>query len=223
VLFGDAIQRTLDPLSVRVIGGIGPRTAERLEAEGIRLIEELRRAPDSVLRRIFGRYAERMRARAGGQDERPVEPGRNEISISAEETFDRDLDRPERMVAEIAQLSERVAERLRRKGLQAGRIALKIRRHDFSTFTRQRRVSPPVVSGKRLAANCVELLGAWLSEYAEARIRLLGVSALDLSPAEQLPLFDGAEQQAVAAGEVADRIRDRFGPTAVRRGRDLAD
>jgi len=52
---------------------------------------------------------------------------------------------------------------------------------------------------------------------------LLGVSALDLSPAEQLPLFDGAEQQAVAAGEVADRIRDRFGPTAVRRGRDLAD
>jgi DNA polymerase-4 len=223
VLFGDAIQRTLDPLSVRVIGGIGPRTAERLEAEGIRLIEELRRAPDSVLRRIFGRYAERMRARAGGQDERPVEPGRNEISISAEETFDRDLDRPERMVAEIAQLSERVSERLRRKGLQAGRIALKIRRHDFSTFTRQRRVSPPVVSGKRLAANCVELLGAWLSEYAEARIRLLGVSALDLSPAEQLPLFDGAEQQAVAAGEVADRIRDRFGPTAVRRGRDLAD
>jgi DNA polymerase-4 len=223
VLFGDAIQRTLDPLSVRVIGGIGPRTAERLEAEGIRLIEELRRAPDSVLRRIFGRYAERMRARAGGQDERPVEPGRNEISISAEETFDRDLDRPERMVAEIAQLSERVSERLRRKGLQAGRIGLKIRRHDFSTFTRQRRVSPPVVSGKRLAANCVELLGAWLSEYAEARIRLLGVSALDLSPAEQLPLFDGADQRALAAGEVADRIRDRFGPTAVRRGRDLAD
>ena len=223
VLFGDAIQRTLDPLSVRVIGGIGPRTAERLEAEGIRLIEQLRRAPDGVLRKIFGRYAERMRARATGQDDRPVEPGRNEISISAEETFDRDLDRPERMVAEIAQLSERVAERLRRKGLQAGRIALKIRRHDFSTFTRQRRVSPPVVSGRRLAANCVELLGAWLSEYAEARIRLLGVSALDLSPAEQLPLFDGAEQQAVAAGEVADRIRDRFGPTAVRRGRDLAD
>lgn len=222
VLFGDAIRPALDPLSVRVIGGIGPRTAERLEAEGIRLIEELRGAPDSVLRRIFGRYAERLRARACGQDERPVEPGRSEISISAEETFDRDLERPERMVAEIAQLAERVSERLRRKGLQAGRVSLKIRRHDFSTFTRQRRVSPPLVSGQRLAANCVELLGTWLAEYAEARIRLLGVAALDLSPAEQLALFDGPEQQALAAGEVADRIRDRFGPGALRRGRDLA-
>jgi DNA polymerase-4 len=199
LLFGDVIRPALDPLSVRAIGGIGPRTAERLEVEGIRSIAELRTAPDAILDRVFGRYAGRMRARAGGQDDRPVVPERPDISISAEETYASDLRQPEEMAREIRALAERVSQRLARKSLQAGRIGLKVRRADFVTYTRQRRMAPPVTSARHMASACVELLAHWLAEQPGARVRLLGVAAMNLSAADQLALFEGLEPPGSAA------------------------
>ena len=71
-----------------------------------------------------------------------------------------------------------------------GCIGVKIRRHDFTTFTRQRAVAPPTHDGRTIANVAHELVTRWLSEHAGAKLRLLGVVLTDLSPASQLPLFE---------------------------------
>src|SRR5919198_3902142 len=87
----DRIQEVLNPLSVRRLPGLGRKMGARVEERGIRTFGQLRSAPDSVLWPLFGRYTQRVRERAAGIDDRPVHADREEKSISAEDTFERDL------------------------------------------------------------------------------------------------------------------------------------
>ena len=152
--------------------------------------------------------------------DRPVTPSRAEKSISTEETFDSDLANRDDMERELLRLSERTAARLRKAGLAAGTVHVKIRQADFSTFTRQRKVSPPADGTDRLYATACGLLDAWLARNPGARLRLLGVGGSDLAQAGQPDLFE--EVQPVAAvDKTVDKIRERFGDTALGRARTL--
>lgn len=213
----------LDPLPVSVIPGIGPRTLARLTKAGIRSVGDLRRAPGSAVEPIFGRYARRVRDRAAGMDDRPVVASREEQSISSEETYDSDLDDRAAMERELLRLSDTTATRLRSAGLRAGTLRIKIRRADFCTCTRQKRLSPPVDSTDRMFRVARELLGAWLDDNPGARIRLLGVGGTGLVPAGQLELFAAADGVAApgAVDRTVDEIRGRFGTGSLRRARSL--
>lgn len=215
-------RKTLDSLPVSVLPGIGPQTLLRLQQVNIGTIADLRRAPDNDLDPIFGRYAQRARDRAAGIDRRPVAASHAEKSISAEETYEVDLSDRSDMQRELLRLAEIAARRLRKSTLQAGTIQIKIRQSDFQTCTRQRSLQPPVNSTDQIFQVARELLAAWLETNPDARIRLLGVGASNLSPAEQRDLF--AEDQGPAASPVdqaVDEIRDRFGTTSVSRARTL--
>jgi DNA polymerase-4 len=221
VMPGD-YERVLDPLPVAAIPGIGKQTLARLHKVNVHSIGDLRVAPDRDLEPVFGRYTRRMRERAAGIDSRPVATGREEKSISAEETYDVDLaERPD-MERELLRLAETTAARLRKAGLQAGTIQIKIRLPDFQTFTRQQRLQPPSSSTDQVFHVARELLRKWLGRNPGARIRLLGVGGSRLSPAGQPDLF--AEQESAlpeAVDKAADDIRSRFGPAAVGRARTL--
>jgi DNA polymerase-4 len=220
VIYPADYESRLDPLSVAVIPGIGRETLKRLSAGGIATVRDLRLADDRVLRPIFGRYTQKTRNRAAGIDDRPVTPSRAEKSISTEETFDADLANREDMERELLRLSERTAARLRRAGLAAGTIQVKIRQADFSTFTRQRKVSPPANGTDRLYAAACGLLETWLGQNPGAALRLLGVGGSDLAPAGQADLFDDV-QPVAAVDKTVDEIRERFGDTALGRARTL--
>ena len=114
VVLADDYPDMLDPLPVRVIPGIGRETLKRLERIGIATVRDLRLACDRDLEPIFGRYTQKTRERAAGIDHRPVVPSRDEKSISAEETYDRDLSKPAEMDRELLRLAERTATRLRK-------------------------------------------------------------------------------------------------------------
>lgn len=210
----------LDPLPAAVIPGIGRQTLRQLEPAGIRTVRDLREAPDRVLEPVFGRYTRRTRERAAGIDNRPVVPSREEKSISAEETYDRDLATRSQMDRELLRLTERTATRLRKAGLAAGTVQVKIRQSDFKTCTRQRKIQPPVNGTDSIFAIARELLGTWLNRNPGARIRLLGVGGSDLAPAEQPDLF-AAGDSGGAIDETVDRIRDRFGAEVLGRARTL--
>jgi DNA polymerase-4 len=171
---------------------------------------------------VFGRFAQRTRERAAGIDNRPVVASREEKSISAEETYDVDLGARCDMECELLRLSETTARRLRKSELQAGTIQVKIRQSDFQTFTRQKSLQPPINNTDQIYHVACELLGIWLEENPDTRIRLLGVGGSRLSPAGQRDLFSDEDgPTASSVDRTVDDIRDRFGNLSVGRARTL--
>ncbi len=222
VIFPASYRERLDPLPVRVIPGIGSETLKRLAAIGVTTIHDLRVAHDRDLEPIFGRFTRKTRDRASGIDDRPVVPIREEKSISAEETYDRDLSRPADMERELLRLTERTAARLRKAALCAGSVHIKIRQADFSTYTRQRSIKPPANGTDQLYAIARELLGTWLACNPGARIRLLGVGGGKLAAVEQGDLFAGDHGQGHSAiDETVDQIRQKFGSLSLGRAKTL--
>jgi DNA polymerase-4 len=222
VVLPEDARSVLDPLPVCVIPGIGRKTLAKLREKNIETVADLRLAPDRDLEPIFGRFTQKTRDRASGIDARPVEPSRADKSISAEETFDRDLTETAEMDKQLLALTERTTARIRAKDLVAGTVQVKIRQADFTTFTRQRALCPPGNSTDQIFRMARIMLHQWLSEHPGAEIRLLGVGGSDLSAVQQRDLFatDDAPQSS-PLDETVDDIRDRFGKTSVNRARTL--
>ncbi len=222
VVTPDLYREKLDALPVQVIPGIGRETLKRLQGIQVATVSDLRRADARDLEPIFGRFTQRTRDRASGVDNRPVVPSREEKSISAEETYDQDLSKPSIMERELLRLTERTTSRLRKAGLCAGTVQLKIRRADFTTYTRQKSIRPPANGTDLIYAVARELLTAWLAGNAGARIRLLGVGGSNLAPGEQADLFaDDTAQNASVIDETVDEIREKFGSLSVSRAKTL--
>ncbi len=234
VVNADNMRAVLDPLPVRRLPGLGRKLGERVTAAGLTTFELLRTAPDSVLWPIFGRDSQRMRERASGIDERPVMSEWDEKSISAEETFFSDLTDHSRMKAEVMRLADRASQRMRAQNLASGCVQVKIRRADFTTFTRQKRFEPSTTDSRTIAKVATELLTVWLEEQPRAPVRLLGVGVNHLHAADQMDLFASPRVTPAAAASAGhsganaldatvDLIRERFGNLAVRRGSALPE
>ena len=215
------VTSTLDPLPVRRLFGIGPKTAERLEEQAIFTLGQLRRAPDAVLWPLLRRETHKFRDRASGIDDRPVVSDAPEKQISAEETFDIDIRDHKELQERLAQLADRATARLRARQLKAGMVSIKVRRRDFETFTRQKSFNPPTQETRLVAQVAADLLDGWLAEQPRAAVRLLGVGVSGLLPARQLDLFTSLESaESQKLDEALDRIHGRFGTEAIRRGTD---
>ena len=217
VVSAQNVHAVLDPLSVRKLPGLGRKTGAKVQAAGIATLGQLRCAPDALLWPLFGRYSGWIRERAAGIDERAVQPDQEEKSISAEDTFETDIADAGLLGRQLARLADLAATRLRARGLQAGCIGVKIRRGDFTTFTRQRAVTPPTCEGRTVAGVSAQLLSRWLAGNPGAKLRLLGVVLSELTPASQLGLFEAA-QPLSRVDATLDEARARFGIHALRRG-----
>lgn len=213
------VQAVLDPLPVRAINGIGPRTGEVLEKRGIHLIRDLRNCPVELLTPVFGRYTRRMLDKAGGIDERPVETGGKAKSISAEETFDQDLLELPEMLEQLSLISIRTARRLAARELEATTVSVKIRDGEFRTVTRQHSFSPATQSVDILDQTARHLLEQWRAEHPYSPVRLLGVGVSGLEPARQMDLFASeVEASSSQVQELIKEVRQRYGNKALRKG-----
>jgi DNA polymerase-4 len=171
------------PLPARRINGIGPKTAAKLEALGLRTIGDLARADRAALVERFGAHCAAWLADAAhGRDDRPVVTKSEPRSISRETTFARDLhprrDR-ELLSRTFTELCEGVGQDLRRKGYAGKTIGLKLRYDDFRTVTRDRTIDAPTQDAReirRTAGECLKRVPL------ERRIRLLGVRVGALYP-----------------------------------------
>ena len=213
----DNVRGILDALPVEKLFGVGPRTLAAVQAAGIRSFGDLRTAGDEVLWRAFGKHGKTMRDRASGLDDRPVEPDREEKSISAEETYAVDIKDRSRLCVELLRLADRAASRLRAHDLCAGSVSVKIRRGDFTTFTRQRALGSPTQDTATVSAVAQLLLEGWLAAQPNAAVRLLGVGVGDLRTLQQADLFAGGAVPGARLDAVIDGIRDRFGKNMLTR------
>jgi DNA polymerase-4 len=140
-----------------------------------------------------------------------------ELSISAEDTFDADIQDRRQLRQALARLADLATSRVRDRELSAGCISVKIREHDFTTVTRQRAVQPATQDRRMIATVATQLLEQWLDEHPGAALRLLGVALRQLTPATQLELF--TEHGGVDAA--LDAVRERFGKQALGRASSL--
>jgi DNA polymerase IV len=212
------LREILDPLPIHKLFGVGQKSLPTVLAAGISTFGDARAAGEEVLWRAFGKHGKAMRDRASGLDDRPVEPDREEKSISAEETFDQDIREPKELRAQLVHLADRTATRLRAHNLIAGTVNVKIRRGDFTTYTRQRALEPPTQDTAILSAAAEALLAAWLTAQPRASVRLLGVGVSGLQSQKQPDLFEGGLPDPGARLDSAvDGIRDRFGAAILTR------
>jgi DNA polymerase IV len=218
----EGVRELLDPLPIRKLFGLGPKTAPKVEALGIHTLGELRQASPARLRPLFGRYTERVQQRAAGIDDRPVVPDEDEKQISAEETFDTDIADRARLHAEITRLADKACSRLRARKLTGGCVTVKIRRGDFTTYTRQRALEPRTQETRVIARIAGELLETWLTTQPRAALRLLGVGVSDLAEQMQADLFSAPESSRNRQLDAAvDEIRSRYGVVALRRASSI--
>ena len=219
----EEVRDLLDPLPIRKLFGLGAKTAPKVEALGIHTLGELRAASASRLRPVFGRYTERVQQRAAGIDDRAVIPDADEKQISAEETFETDIADHRRLRTEIVRLADKACARLRARELSARCVTVKIRRADFTTYTRQRRFEPPTQETRVVTAIATALLDAWLETQPRAALRLLGVGVSELAGQVQPDLFSPAESvRNQQLDQAVDGIRERFGKLAVAPASSLA-
>jgi DNA polymerase-4 len=212
------VRAFLDPLPVRELWGVGEHTATGLERLGVRLVADLLVLPAGVLERALGaNAAEHLLALAAGEDDRNVVPHEAAKQVSAEQTFERDLEAAADIRRELLRLADRVSERLRRADLAARTVTIKVRFSDFRTLTRSRTLAEATDVAARIFAAARELYDA--QKLYGPRIRLLGVAASGLVAGrgvEQLRLGERPDPWR-DADRAMDRLRSRFGGDAVER------
>jgi len=214
-------QQILNPLPVSMIWGVGKVTEKTLKSKGIKTIGQLIETPVEILGSIFGDHTSHMLRLAQGIDNREVEPSREAKSISSEQTFATDIADKEVLLGVLLNQVEDVAQRLRTNDLEAKTITLKLRYDDFRTVTRSNTFNHPTNTTKTLWQKAKEVFLKWHKKSAGA-LRLLGFGASGLQKActGQQQLFSEPEQEKQERlDETFDRIREKFGHDALRRGK----
>ncbi len=178
----------LAPLPIRLLPGVGPRTEERLLAEGIETIGSLGLLDDESLEEVMpGKVGDMLRDRARGIDPRPLEITRERVSIGHEETFSTDVDSRAILHLELRRVAERVVARLKEKGQSARTITTKVRYSDFETRSRSTTLPLAIDNAAQIADHASLLLDYALASRPGA-LRLVGVSVSNLSNWTQLSL-----------------------------------
>jgi DNA polymerase IV len=206
------LQAILDPLPIQRLFGIGSKSLPQVQAAGIFTFGDARLADAHTLERAFGKHGPTMRDRASGIDDRPVVADREEKSISSEDTFMADIADHAKLQVELLRLADRTCSRLRVQELTASTVNVKIRRADFTTYTRQKSLGTPTQETAVIAQAARALLTEWLKEQPRAAIRLLGVGVSNFETPAQADLFAASPAGAPAPlDKLVDGIRDRFG------------
>ncbi len=213
----------LAPLDVRKIPGVGKVTEKNLNDLGIRKVGDLARLEESYLEKRFGKWGLALAGKARGLDagawfDEEIGAEGDPKSISHEHTFDVDTADIEAIESTLAQLCVMVGRRLREHGLFARTVQLKLRYKDFTTITRAHTLDRATQLDTDLLSEVRALFHK--SWKRGALVRLLGVHAGSLVAGEgQMSLLDGdrTERWTKALG-AADRLRDKFGESAVSLG-----
>lgn len=210
----------LAPLPVARLWGVGPKTQEVLHSMGLRTVGQIAARGRAALEARLGDLGRHLHALSQGQDERQVVPDRQAQSIGTEDTFAADTDDEEALRGHIHQQALRVGARLRRAGLLARCVQLKLKYSDHAVVTRRVTLDPATDDGQRL----YEAAAALLSRAQAGRlVRLTGVSGQELvPPAAQLDLFQAPAARRGKLNAALDEISRRFGSRAVVPA-DLAD
>jgi len=178
----------LAPFDVRRLPGVGPKAEQRLVAAGVTTIGALARLGDNDLKRLLpGSVGRILRDRARGIDPRGLELQTERISISVENTFERDLTDRVQLHAELRRMAEQVAGHLQKTGGTARTVSTKVRYTDFSIRSRSTSLRVGIDDAEQIGGLACGLLDRALTDRPGA-LRLVGVGVSGLASHRQLAL-----------------------------------
>ncbi|MFD4947793.1 DNA polymerase IV [Streptomyces sp. NPDC058239] len=199
----------LAPMSVRILPGVGPATADHLRRAGMTTVNDLVEAGEAELVRLLGKaHGGSLHRMAFGYDDRPVVAERDAKSVSVEDTFDADLHDRVRVRTEVERLADRCVQRLRGAGRSGRTVVLKVRRYDFSTLTRSETLRGPTDDQAVVREAAARLLEA---VDTTGGVRLLGVGVTGLADYTQEDLFAQAAGEQPVTGEAAEEETEAGG------------
>jgi DNA polymerase-4 len=211
----------LTPLPIAKLPGVGQKTEQALVAMRVTMIGELASLPVDTVRRRLGAPGVVLHSYARGMDDREVEAPGEAKSISQELTFARDtLDR-DFLETTLHNLCQEVCRELRSHSKRAKCVAIKLRYADYKTVTRQMTLQEASEVTPVVFATAKHLLRKALSEE-EKRIRLIGIRVSNLVGEDrQLPMFDSNAEKPARLDDAIDRIRRKYGRTAIKTGNGI--
>ena len=208
-------------LPVEKVPGVGKNVHQRLMQMGITKLGDVIKIRPSVLVDRLGKFGHRLVDLAHGRDDSAVIPYSPAKSISTEKTLSGDTRNRERLKQHLLAQSQEVGRQLRRRGLLARTITLKLKDTDFKQITRSVTLDRPSQSSETFYRTAADLLARQALNKA---VRLIGVGAsaliADTTP-QQACLFSSVDQNVSGWEKVdraVDRIAERFGHSAVHRG-----
>jgi DNA polymerase-4 len=208
----------LHPLPVERLWGVGQVTAKKLRDRGITTVGEVAELSEAALVSMLGRAAGRhLHALAHNKDPRPVQVGRRRRSIGAQRALGRRPRPPEEIAGALIALVDRVTRRLRTAKRVCRTVVLRLRFSDFTRATRSQTMAEPTAQTQTILRIATELLGESMPMIRRRGITLIGIALTNLGDegAIQLALpFNRARDLDAAL----DRVRDRFGSSAITRG-----
>ena len=221
VVPADKVIEFLHPLPIGALWGVGEKTAEQLSRLGLVNVSDIANTPVKTLARVIGQAAaEHLYELAWGRDPRTVTPNQAEKSIGAERTFESDIDDPEEILAQILDLSNKVAKRLRAADYFSRTITIKVRFADFTSVTRSKSLPASTDLATDIYATSKSLFEAM--NLQRARIRLVGVRATGLVPTSESSVqleFSDRDSGWREAEEAIDQVAIKFGNSAVKPAR----
>ena len=221
VVPADKVIEFLHPLPIGALWCVGEKTAEQLSRLGLVNVSDIANTPVKTLARVVGQAAaEHLYELSWGRDPRTVTPNQAEKSIGAERTFESDIDDPEEILAQILDLSNKVAKRLRAANYFSRTITIKVRFADFTSVTRSKSLPSSTDLATDIYATSKSLFEAM--HLQRARIRLVGVRATGLVPTSESSVqleFSERDSGWREAEEAMDQVSLKFGNSAVKPAR----
>lgn len=218
-LYKNEIPEKLWPLPVGELYGIGKKSVPKLHQLGIHTIYDLAHANENTLLSHFGdKYAKSMLNSANGISSNLLSNKYEQPkSIGNELTYGSDIKTADRIQEEIQKLSEKVAFRLRKKGLKCKSISIKIKYNDFKVITRSKTLNT-LTDRTDLIYDTAKSLA--LNEKHMKPIRLIGVTVSNFDDIinQQLSLFEEDIKEDKNPDEMVDLIRNKFGYDKIKKG-----
>ncbi|HHU32386.1 MAG: DNA polymerase IV [Zhaonellaceae bacterium] len=217
-LWPDEATRELGNCSIRIIPGIGPKTAERFRQYGIKTIAELRAQTRKWFIRHFGSRGEEIYKFVNWVDERPLVLDRERKSIGEEITFSEDIADKNQLLNVLNQISAEVGYRLRKAGYHARTLTIKVRYSDFKTTTRSKTVENLLYTDWDIYETARNLFNVLKKNKP---IRLLGIQVSNFGKDIQLSLFNDENEKKARLADVVDRLNNKYGKRIISSGLGL--
>ncbi|NRG29300.1 DNA polymerase IV [Bacillus circulans] len=213
------IPKILWPMQVEEMHGIGKKTGEKLRAIGIETIKDLAMAQSILLKATLGINGIRLKEKANGEDNRPVDPeAANEFkSIGNSTTLPRDIKNQQDLFQVLASLANKVATRMKRKHVHANHLSVTIRYGNRKNYSKSKKLANPIKSEEEIFQQSKEI---FTTAWDGNPVRLLGITAGDLIDnnivVKQLDLFSfEKEAEKEPLWTAIDKLKEKYGASII--------